>query len=112
MKTWPHTALDALSKLKEDYQRLVLFLVSKIENDAECDIEINLDEIGQARIDGDVWDMIQDLLEMKFVIHTDKEEFQAKWLLSASHIKHKGKINIRINRHIQPYLIDLKIKIS
>ena len=109
MKTWPHTALDALSKLKEDYQRLVLFLVSKIENDAECDIEINLDEMGRSRIDGDVWDMIQGLLEEKFIVETDKEEFQAKWLLSASHDSHKGKVNIRINRHIQPYLVDLRL---
>ena len=109
MKVWPHTALDALSKLKGDYQRLVLFLVSKIENPSECDIEIDLDEIDQkARIDGDVWDVVQDLLAEKFIVETDKEEFRAKWLLSASHDSHKGKIHIKINRHTLPYLFELK----
>ena len=107
--------VEARYNLNLNEQKVILYAASKIDREQDhfnyIELDINeftelLDTKGKRY--EEIRDIVRELRRKEVIINTDDKEYIAGWLSSITFYKNTGKIKLRFDDDLIPYLLQLK----
>lgn len=107
--------IEARYDLNLNEQKIILYAISQINRDNKSfnSIELNITEFTdlldtKGKRYEEIRNIVRDLRKKEIIINTEDKEYITGWLSSITFSKNTGKIKIRFDDDLIPYLLQLK----